>query len=211
MWKTSNYWSERVERRCTYVHHWLQNRRQKVFNRGALRLCGETLHLCGGAWNSKNWQKLHWFIVFHVSIWGVWSFVLGPKPTKDPPWRRGVWLMFSFWTLRDSQACPWEWDSYGNPMGNVPWDGIGQAMSMIGLAILIQCHIPICRRVHGNVIPMGIPWDGMGQHTFVFPMRLRNRMRVSEFYWIVILRLYFWILKSINFVICMSLCTCSPI
>jgi len=35
------------------------------------------------------------------------------------------------------QACPWECHSYGNPMGNVPW-------------------------------------GGMGQHTFVFPMRLRN-------------------------------------
>jgi len=23
------------------------------------------------------------------------------------------------------QACPCEWDSYGNPMGNVPWDGTG--------------------------------------------------------------------------------------
>jgi len=42
---------------------------------------------------------------------------------------------------------------------------------------------------------------GMGQHTFVFPMRLRNRMRESEWYWIVMLRLYFWILKSINFVV----------
>ena len=61
----------------------------------------------------------------------------------------------------------------------------------------------IIRLVHGNVIPMGIPWEtshGMGQHTFVFPMRLRNRMRVSECCWIVMLRLYFWILKSINFV-----------
>jgi len=64
----------------------------------------------------------------------------------------------------DSQACPWECHSYGNPMGNVPW-------------------------------------DRMGQRTFVFPMRLRNRMRLSECYWIVILRLYFWIVKSINFVV----------
>jgi len=24
---------------------------------------------------------------------------------------------------RDTQACPWECHSYGNPMGNVPWDG----------------------------------------------------------------------------------------
>ena len=39
---------------------------------------------------------------------------------------------------------------------------------------------PFCRLVHGNVIPMGIPRDGMTQHTFVFPMRLQNRMRVSE-------------------------------
>jgi len=44
-----------------------------------------------------------------------------------------------------------------------------------------------------------VPWNGM--HTFVFPMRLRNRMRVSEYYCIVILRLYFRILKLINFVV----------
>jgi len=25
------------------------------------------------------------------------------------------------------QACPWDWDFYGNPMENVPWDGMGQA------------------------------------------------------------------------------------
>ena len=24
-----------------------------------------------------------------------------------------------------NQACPWEWDSHGNLMGNVPWDGMG--------------------------------------------------------------------------------------
>ena len=67
-----------------------------------------------------------------------------------------------------------------------------------------QRPVQMIRLVHGNVIPMGIPWEtfqGMGQHTFVFPMRLRNRMRVSECHWIVILRLYFWILKSINCVV----------
>jgi len=26
-----------------------------------------------------------------------------------------------------NQACPWECHSHGNPMGNVPWDGTGQA------------------------------------------------------------------------------------
>jgi len=25
--------------------------------------------------------------VFHVAIWGAWSFVWGAKPTKAPPWR----------------------------------------------------------------------------------------------------------------------------
>jgi len=36
-------------------------------------------------------------------------------------------------TMSNTQACPWEWDSFGNPMGNVPrngtdkflWDGNG--------------------------------------------------------------------------------------
>jgi len=41
-----------------------QNRRQKVFNRGALGLCG-------GAWHSKNWQNLNWF------IYSVSCFTLG--------------------------------------------------------------------------------------------------------------------------------------
>jgi len=31
---------------------------------------------------------------------------------------RGVNLWYS-------QACPWECRSYGNPLGNVPWDGTG--------------------------------------------------------------------------------------
>jgi len=41
-----------------------QNRRQKVFNRGAL-------HFCVGTWHSKNWQNLNWLIAFRVSIWGA--------------------------------------------------------------------------------------------------------------------------------------------
>jgi len=47
--------------------------------------------------------------------------------------------------------------------------------------LLVQIH----GLVHGNGIPMGIPRETshvMGQHTFVFPMRLRNRMRVSACY-----------------------------
>jgi len=26
--------------------------------------------------------------MFQISIWGAWSFVCGPKPTKAPPWQR---------------------------------------------------------------------------------------------------------------------------
>jgi len=29
-------------------------------------------------------------------------------------------------TLGQPWACSWECHSYGNPMGNVPWDGIGR-------------------------------------------------------------------------------------
>ena len=32
-----------------------------------------------GAWQSKIRQKLHWFVVFHISFWGAWSFVSGAK------------------------------------------------------------------------------------------------------------------------------------
>jgi len=61
------------------------------------------------------------------------------------------------------------------------------------------------RLVHGNGIPMGIPWEtshGMGWDSthLYFPWDSEIEW-VSECYWIVILRLYFWILKSINFVV----------
>jgi len=26
--------------------------------------------------------------MFHILVWGAWSFVWGAKPTKAPPWRR---------------------------------------------------------------------------------------------------------------------------
>ena len=85
-----------------------QNRRQKVFYRGALSFCG-------GAWHSKNWQKLNWYIVFHVSIWGAWIIVLGDKPPvmmrlgpmqdlgAAPPW--AVFL----WCHRVQSTMLWYW------------------------------------------------------------------------------------------------------
>jgi len=50
-----------------------RNRRRKVLNREALRLC------------RGSWQKIHWFIVFQSSIWGPWKFVWwGRSPPKSP-------------------------------------------------------------------------------------------------------------------------------
>ena len=69
-----------------------QNRRQKVFNRGVLRICGGALCLCGGAWNSKNWQKINWFIVFHVLIWGGLELCLGRLSPPNAPVVMGVLL-----------------------------------------------------------------------------------------------------------------------
>jgi len=28
------------------------------------------LRLCSGVWHYRIWQKIHWFIVFHISILG---------------------------------------------------------------------------------------------------------------------------------------------
>jgi len=67
------------------------NRRQKVFKRG-LYVCAGTR----GYWHSKIWQKRHWFIAFHISVWGTWNFVLGAKPTKAPRGDGTVRIAFSF-------------------------------------------------------------------------------------------------------------------
>ena len=32
----------------------------------------------------------------------------------------------------NEQACPWEWDSHGNPMENVPWDGTARIAFPMG-------------------------------------------------------------------------------
>jgi len=61
----------------SYQH---QNRTvaRKFSNRG-------TLGLCGGAWHSKNWQKLNWFIVRHFQFGGGLELVWGrAKPPKVP-------------------------------------------------------------------------------------------------------------------------------
>ena len=51
-----------------------QNRLQKIFNRGALRLCRGL--------DILKFDKNSWFIVFVISIWGAWSLVGGLSPPK---------------------------------------------------------------------------------------------------------------------------------
>jgi len=61
-----------------------QNRRQKILNRGALRFCGGALGLSGGAWHSKNWQKLNCFKCFGFQFGGLRTLFGGVKPPKAP-------------------------------------------------------------------------------------------------------------------------------
>ena len=62
----------------------MQNRRQKVFNRGLCLSAGELCVCVRVAWHHKNWQKLNWFIVFPVSFWGLGALFGGLSPQKPP-------------------------------------------------------------------------------------------------------------------------------
>jgi len=53
---------------------------------------GGDFHLCGGAWHSKNWQKLHYSIVFYVLIWGLGALLGALSPPK-PPVATGLMLL----------------------------------------------------------------------------------------------------------------------
>ena len=69
-----------------------QNRHQKIFNRGALRLCRGL--------DILQFDKNSWFIALVISIWGAWSFFGGGLAHQSPPvvtglpWRyqHGIWL-----------------------------------------------------------------------------------------------------------------------
>jgi len=73
----------------------MQNRRQKVFNRGLCFSAGGFAFVREGL-TFKNWQKLHWVILFHFSIWrGLELCLGGAKPTKATPWPRDCWHVLS--------------------------------------------------------------------------------------------------------------------
>jgi len=48
--------------------------------------------------------------MFHISIWGAWSFVWRAKPTKAPPWRRDWVQLHQHWR----QLCRFNWFSEPN-------------------------------------------------------------------------------------------------
>jgi len=80
VWKSFQVipWIQMCHHRCCG-----QNRRQKIFNRGLCVSAGEFC-FCARRLDIKKLTKLHWFIVFHVSIWGGWSCLRGISPPKPP-------------------------------------------------------------------------------------------------------------------------------
>ena len=63
-----------------------QNRRQKVFNRGALKFCG--VCLCGVLDITKLTKIPLVYSVSRFNLGGLGALFGGAKPTKAPPWRR---------------------------------------------------------------------------------------------------------------------------
>jgi len=76
-------------------------------------------------------------------------------------------LMRCLLCLRYGQACPWGCHSYGNPMGNVPWDGIGINCYGMGMGQIkvpwtslgLSMGMSFLWEFHGKR-PIG--WDGTG-------------------------------------------------
>jgi len=62
----------------------IQNRRQKVFNRGALQFCGGALRLCGGLDVIKLSKIPLIYSVSRFNLGGLELFLGGDKPTTAP-------------------------------------------------------------------------------------------------------------------------------
>ena len=97
LWKRfRHHWFHALIKPVNFRSFWVLCRTvsRKPSPRGLYVRVGGALRLCRGGFILKIWQKLQWFIVFHITIWGA-------KPTKaPPPWRR-VWFCaffyFRFW------------------------------------------------------------------------------------------------------------------
>jgi len=62
----------------------MQNRRQKVFNRGALQFCGVVFRLSGGAYIIKLTKTALIYSVSHFNLGGRGALFGWTKPTKAP-------------------------------------------------------------------------------------------------------------------------------
>ena len=66
-----------------------QNRRQKIFNRGALQFCGGRFALVRGGLEVIKLSKIPLlYSVSRFNLGGLGALFGGAKPTKAPPWRR---------------------------------------------------------------------------------------------------------------------------
>jgi len=72
-----------------------QNRRQKVFNRGALRFFRGAYTFVQGGLNAKT---LFIYSIAYFNLGGLGALFGAAKPTKAPPWRRDC-LQQSFFSL----------------------------------------------------------------------------------------------------------------
>jgi len=76
----------------------LQNRGQKIFNKGR--------YVCVGGLDIQNFDKNSRFVVLAISIWGSLKFCLGGiSPQKTPSWRReGTFVVerICFWLVTNS-------------------------------------------------------------------------------------------------------------
>jgi len=118
---------------------------QKVYNRGALRMCS-------GAWNSEDWQKLHWFIVFHISIWEAGGFVWEANHTKVPLgdetkstaaqwWERAWDCSWNLW-LKWIKAIQWRTQNI------FTWRGFIQWHMVVIYVVCAVCDVTIWRHIH---------------------------------------------------------------
>ena len=75
--------------------------------------------------------KVH-FLHSHLSYFPVNLGALGEEDGKR--FHQDIETMERRYQRRmaDYLACPWEWDSHGNPMGNVPWDGTARIAFPMG-------------------------------------------------------------------------------
>ena len=82
--------------------------------------------------NVKMLLSALWYDQYNWEVIGDFKMVAFLMGLQQPFTKFPCYL--SLWDSRNTnfhynkrnwQACPWEWDSHGIPMGIIPWDGMG--------------------------------------------------------------------------------------